>query len=86
MYSRLRRLAAACRLVAPAILLVIVFVRPASADVAGTVVDQSGRVVPRAYIRVVDGSGAESAAQFADELGRFDLKTTAAGCRPAWPA
>jgi len=81
MYSRLRRLAAACRLVAPAILLFTVFARPASADVAGTIVDQSGRVVPRAYIRVVDGTGAESAAQFADELGRFDLKTTASGCR-----
>ena len=55
--------------------------RFASADVSGTVVDQSGRAVPRAYVRALDSSGVESAGVFADEVGRFELKTTLTNCR-----
>jgi vitamin B12 transporter len=79
--SRLWRLAEACRLVATTLVLTAFFTPIASADVAGTVVDQSGRAVPRAYVRALDSSGAESAAGFADEAGQFELKTTATGCR-----
>ena len=81
MCSRLRRLAAACRPFTPTVLLFILSVVPAAADVSGTVVDQSGRIVPRAYVRIVN-SGVESAGQFADELGRFSLATatSAADC------
>jgi vitamin B12 transporter len=47
---------------------------PAAArDVAGVVVDQSGHVVPRARVRILKADGSESAAAFADELGRFSL-------------
>ena len=52
-----------------------------AADIAGTVVDPSGRAVPRAFVRVLDASGAQTAAGFADEFGRFALDTDAAGCR-----
>ena len=78
---RLRRLAQACRLVAPTLVAFVFSVVPASADVAGTVVDQSGRPVPRAYVRIVAGSPSGSAAAFADELGRFAIKTSIASCR-----
>lgn len=53
----------------------------AEGEVAGTVVDQSGRPVPRAHVRVIDASGAELAASFADEFGHFALDADAAGCR-----
>lgn len=78
---RPRRLAEACRLVATTLILFSVSARPASADVSGTVVDQSGRPVPRAHIRALDRFGVESAAVFADEVGRFELKTNTTGCR-----
>jgi vitamin B12 transporter len=49
---------------------------------AGTIVDQSGRAVPRAYVRVLDSSGAAERGAFADEAGRFELTATdAAECR-----
>ena len=49
---------------------------------AGTVVDQSGRAVPRAYVRVLDASGGGERGAFADEAGRFELTATdAAECR-----
>ena len=49
---------------------------------AGTVVDQSGHAVPRAYVRVLDASGTEQRGVFADEAGRFALAATDAGdCR-----
>src|SRR3954454_71385 len=48
----------------------------AADDVTGVIVDQSGHVVPRAYVRVLDANGAESAGTFADELGRFRLART----------
>jgi outer membrane receptor protein involved in Fe transport len=79
--SRLQRLAAACRLVATTLVLVGVSARPAAADVSGTVLDQSGRAVPRAHVRLLDSSGVESASVFADEAGRFELKTTVTNCR-----
>jgi vitamin B12 transporter len=50
--------------------------------VAGTVVDQSGRIVPRAYVRVLDASGRADRGAFADEAGRFELTATDADdCR-----
>ena len=50
--------------------------------VAGTVVDQSGRIVPRAYVRVLDVSGRLDRGAFADEAGRFELGATdGADCR-----
>ena len=49
---------------------------------AGTVVDQSGRAVPRAYVGVLDASGGGERGAFADEAGRFELTATdAAECR-----
>ncbi len=78
---RLRRLAEACRLLATTLVFFGVSAPFASADVSGTVVDQSGRAVPRAYVRALDSSGVESAGVFADEVGRFELKTTLTNCR-----
>src|SRR6516225_1302599 len=49
---------------------------------SGVIVDQSGQPLPRAFVRVLDGSGHESASAFSDERGQFDLPTPpAAGCR-----
>ena len=78
---RPRRLAEACRLVATTLCFFGVSAPFASADVSGTVVDQSGRAVPRAYVRTLDTSGVESAGVFADEVGRFELKTNGTSCR-----
>ena len=74
-FPRLRRPAAARRLAFVITLLSFGFARAAAADTAvtGTVVDQSGRPLPRAYVRALDRTGAESAGTFADELGRFRL-------------
>jgi outer membrane cobalamin receptor len=52
-----------------------------TADITGTIVDQSGRAVPRAYVRVVDPSGSELAAGFADEAGSFILQSNTAQCQ-----
>ena len=78
---RLRRLAEARRLVVITLVLFGVSARPAAADVSGIVVDQSGRAVLRAYLRILDSAGVESAAAFADEVGRLELKTNVANCR-----
>ena len=49
---------------------------------SGVIVDQSGQPLPRAFVRVLDGSGHESASAFSDERGQFDLPTPpAARCR-----
>jgi outer membrane cobalamin receptor len=49
---------------------------------SGTVLDPSGRVVPRALVRALDAAGAAAATAFADESGRFELIVpSAAGCR-----
>ena len=76
------------RLVIPVLFVVLVSggaAASASADgreLSGTVVDQSGRAVPRAYVRVVDASGTGQRGVFADESGRFTLGATGAGdCR-----
>jgi vitamin B12 transporter len=76
------------RLVIPVLLIVLVSggaapsASAAGRELAGTVVDQSGRAVPRAYVRVLDASGAEQRGVFADESGRFTLAETGGGdCR-----
>lgn len=53
----------------------------ASHQIYGAVVDQSGRAVPRAHVRVIDESGIERGASFADESGRFLIVTEASECR-----
>src|SRR6266516_356702 len=86
-FSRLRRLAAACRFVSIASIALLVLVatpsfsRAADNVVSGVVVDQSGRGIPRAYVRVLDGSGV-AAVMFADETGRFQVTVAKAdSCR-----
>jgi len=55
---------------------------PAAArDVSGTIVDESGRAVPRAYVRALDAAGKEIAGLFADESGRFQFTITDDDCR-----
>ena len=92
--SRLTRLAEACRTVPVSLFLLvsiafsIVFAgatRANAADaVSGTVVDQSGRPLPRASVRALDRTGAETASVFTDESGRFSItipSTVAGDCR-----
>jgi vitamin B12 transporter len=47
--------------------------RAAAADVVGQVVDATGRVLPRAYVRVVSENSATVASVFTDESGRFSF-------------
>ena len=80
---RSRRLRAACR--PTLVIFALVFAgEPVPAQTrttSGTVVDQDGRPVPRALIRVVDGA-ADSGSVFADERGHFDLAISATtNCR-----
>src|SRR5207244_1180491 len=49
--------------------------------ISGAVVDQSGQPLPRAYVRLLDASGAEIAAAFADETGRFGFNRPTDDCR-----
>jgi vitamin B12 transporter len=92
--SRLTRLAEACRTVPFSLCLLvsiafsIVFAdatRANAADaVSGTVVDQNGRPLPRASVRALDRTGAETARIFTDESGRFSItipSTVAGDCR-----
>jgi vitamin B12 transporter len=81
--SRLWRLAMACRplfvLTLPLFLPV-----PAFADappLAGVVVDQSGRALPRAFVRVVDGTGHETFSTFTDDEGRFQIGSAPPNCQ-----
>jgi outer membrane receptor protein involved in Fe transport len=71
---RSRRLRAACRPIL--VIFALAFAgEPVPAQTrttSGTVVDQDGRPVPRALIRVVDAD-ADSGSVFADERGHFDL-------------
>ena len=53
----------------------------ADREAAGTVVDQSGQALPRAYVRLLDQRGSDIAATFADEAGRFRLKASSTDCR-----
>ena len=56
--------------------------RGAGREIAGIVVDQSGRALPRAYVRATDASSKEIAGTFADEAGRFNLTiATDDGCQ-----
>jgi len=69
-----RRLRAACRPILVS-LVALFFALPALAQTrtaSGTVIDQDGRPVPRALVRVVDAGG-DSRSVFADERGHFDL-------------
>jgi vitamin B12 transporter len=71
------RLVEACRLAL--IVLSVAFSSSAVLDaadviVSGLVVDQSGRPVPRAYVRVRDSALAEMPGVFADESGRFEIR------------
>ena len=52
----------------------------AAAEVSGQIVDPSGRAVPRALVRVLDGDNAEAATVFADERGFFTVDVTGS-CR-----
>lgn len=88
--SSMSRLAEACRTV-PLSLSILFFTfivftgasRASAEDsVSGTIVDQSGRPLPRASIAALTGSGAIIAGTFADESGRFRLTVPAIGdCR-----
>jgi vitamin B12 transporter len=55
-------------------------VSAAGREVAGTVVDQSGRALPRAYVRAIDASSKEIAGAFADESGKFQLTVAVDDC------
>ena len=86
--SRFRRLAAACRPFSLVIFAALVLVCAASASaaadtmVSGLVVDETGRPIPRAFVRALDDAGVETARAFADEGGRFVLDVPdAGGCR-----
>jgi len=87
------RQAAAWRLLAFLLPAAVIF-RPSpvsAADLAGTVVDSSGRPVPRAFVRVIDPSGGETGRTFTDESGAFSVQAegscrveaTLTGFRPA---
>jgi vitamin B12 transporter len=53
----------------------------AARELSGVVVDDTGRAVPRAYVRALDGRGAELAGVFADESGRFQVSVSSDDCR-----
>jgi len=59
-------------------------VRASAADLTGTVVDQNGRPLPRAHVRIVAGGGSQPSDAghpsdvFADNAGRFTLRATGA--------
>ena len=52
----------------------------AARDLSGVIVDDSGRAVPRAYVRALDGGGRELAGVFADEAGRFQVSVATDDC------
>ena len=73
MRTRLWRQPIVCR-AALLILLTCPALAARAADaVDGIAVDQSGSPLPRAFVRVVDGTGRELASGFTDEAGRFHL-------------
>src|SRR3989449_10508132 len=85
--SRLWRLAAACRpslhitLVTLTLLGHAVSTAAANREASGTVVDQFGQALPRAYVRLLDQRGSEITATFADQAGRFRLNASSTDCR-----
>ncbi|HEX4346534.1 MAG TPA: TonB-dependent receptor [Vicinamibacterales bacterium] len=52
----------------------------AAGTITGSVVDPSGRPIPRAHVRVLDASGHEISSTYADEQGRFNAEP-AENCR-----
>jgi vitamin B12 transporter len=80
---RSRRLRAACRRILVIVALAFA-AEPAPAQnrtTSGTVVDQDGRPVPRALVRIVD-AGRDSVGVFADDRGHFELTAPqTADCR-----
>jgi outer membrane cobalamin receptor len=72
-HSRLQLFVLFCTFVAPA--------AGGAETITGAVVDQSGRALPRAHVRLVDKAGAEVAAGFADETGTFRLTAPSTDCR-----
>lgn len=71
--TRFWRLALACRLPFLVVTLVLIIASSAAADtVRGLVVDESGRPVPRAYVRVLDGASSTSGV-YANDAGLFEI-------------
>jgi outer membrane cobalamin receptor len=79
--TRLRRLASACRLFLFIFILFVPALARAATTLSGEIVDQSGRGLPRALVRIVDPSGTEIASTFSDEAGRFRVNAAPPGCR-----
>jgi vitamin B12 transporter len=52
----------------------------AGLEIDGTVVDQSGRALPRAYVRAIDAASKEIAGAFTDERGTFHLTVSVEDC------
>jgi vitamin B12 transporter len=74
-FHRSGRLGAALRLlrVSSLLLLFSAGLAASAADLTGQVVDATGRVLPRVYVRVLSENGATVASVFTDENGRFSL-------------
>ncbi len=79
--ARLWRQMRICRALVLSLPLFIPAPARAAADQSGVVVDQSGNVVPRAYVRLIDATGAAAGGTFADEAGRFRLAGADGNCR-----
>jgi outer membrane cobalamin receptor len=75
-FHRSRRLGKALRSL-PVSSLLLLFsagvANASAADLTGQVVDSTGRVLPRAYVRVLSENGATVASVFTDENGRFSV-------------
>jgi outer membrane cobalamin receptor len=70
-----------CRAVFPALFTLASGSAAAAADhISGVIVDQSGRVIPRAYVRII-GLAGDAVGGFADESGRFRLPLPRGECR-----
>jgi vitamin B12 transporter len=82
-FSRLRRLALACRLLTISCTLTSITAATAMAAdavVSGVVVDQGGQPLPRAFVRATTSTGVELTSTFTDDAGRFSVRA-AEGCR-----
>jgi vitamin B12 transporter len=81
-FSRLGRPTSVVRLLSFTIVLLFECAASAQlAHVSGTVVDRSGRPVPRAHVRALNTGGAEIGDGFADESGRFAIPASSgSGC------
>src|SRR5689334_11541731 len=80
--SRNPRFAATARFLFIALLMLMLRGVEAASAVTGTIVDTTGRSVPRAFVRALDAQGREVASAFADDAGHFDLDVSdAQACR-----